>query len=83
MLLVAINVTIAYDTRLGSRTEFAIWLCRQHNRVNEKLGKNTFPCDLPAIDRRWKYGGPECWSAEYDGYAHETLGQDIDEDDED
>jgi len=66
---------------LGSRTHFALWLCRQHNRVNEKLGKAPFPCEMPAIDKRWKYGGPECWSAAYDGYAHETLGQDIDGDD--
>ncbi|KAJ8599003.1 hypothetical protein CTAYLR_007665 [Chrysophaeum taylorii] len=65
---------------LGSRTQFALWLCRQHNKVNEKLGKSAFPCTIQNIDRRWKYGGPECWSAEYDGYAHETLGKDLDED---
>uniref|UniRef100_A0A7S3K308 Sulfhydryl oxidase n=1 Tax=Aureoumbra lagunensis TaxID=44058 RepID=A0A7S3K308_9STRA len=66
---------------LGSRTSFMLWLCKQHNFVNEKIGKPTFSCDLPSLDRRWKYGGPGCWIAEYEGYAHETLGHDIDDED--
>lgn len=62
---------------LGSRTQFALWLCRQHNKVNDKVGKPLFDCTMADIDRRWRYGGPGCWSD--DGYAHETLGKDIDD----
>ena len=27
------------DEHLGSKTDFALWLCEQHNKVNKKLGK--------------------------------------------
>jgi len=56
-----------------------LWTCRQHNYVNEKLGKPRFECSVQELDRRWKYGGPGCWSADYDGFAHETLGKDLPE----
>ena len=62
---------------LGSRAQFMLWVCRHHNYVNDKLGKPTFNCTVDALDKRWKYGGPGCWSNDYDGYAHETLGKDI------
>ena len=29
-----------------SRTALSMWLCDQHNRVNEKLGKPTFRCEM-------------------------------------
>ena len=36
---------------LGSRTAFAQWLCRTHNRVNTSLDKPQFDCS--AVDLRW------------------------------
>ena len=30
------------------------WFCEQHNEVNEMLGKPTFPCNLDALDERWR-----------------------------
>jgi len=36
---------------LGSRTAFAQWLCRTHNRVNTALDKPQFECS--AVDLRW------------------------------
>ena len=66
---------------LGSRAQFMLWVCRQHNYVNEKLGKKSFDCTVANLDRRWKYGGPGCWSNDYDGYAHETLGKQLENDD--
>jgi FAD-linked sulfhydryl oxidase len=37
-----------------NRAALSKWLCAQHNEVNAKLGKPAFPCDLPALDRRWR-----------------------------
>lgn len=39
--------------RLNNREEFSLWLCEEHNVVNEKLGKPIFNCD-----KVWeRYGG--------------------------
>mmetsp|Transcript_7972 Transcript_7972/g.8816 ORF Transcript_7972/g.8816 Transcript_7972/m.8816 type:complete len:188 (+) Transcript_7972:54-617(+) len=44
-----------------SRENLCIWLCGQHNLVNEKLGKKLFPCDMTRLDERWrKSSNPEC-----------------------
>lgn len=40
--------------RVGSRKKLSEWLCRQHNKVNEKLGKPSFDCKL-VLDR-WLQG---------------------------
>jgi hypothetical protein len=32
---------------------FSLWLCRTHNRVNERLKKPAFPCTLDALAERW------------------------------
>jgi len=37
-----------------SRKELCQWLCQQHNVVNTKLGKPTFPCDIETLDERWR-----------------------------
>jgi len=37
-------------------------MCEQHNRVNEKLNKECFPCTMEALDRRWRKGVPGCWN---------------------
>ena len=44
-----------------SRESLALWLCRRHNEVNEKLGKPMFPCVLKDLDARWLKGGSDCW----------------------
>jgi FAD-linked sulfhydryl oxidase len=40
-----------------------MWLCEQHNLVNEKLGKELFMCDMKTLDERWrKSNDPKCQS---------------------
>ena len=46
--------------RVANREEFVLWCCRLHNEVNEKLHKEGYPCDLVALDKRWRNGGKEC-----------------------
>ncbi|KZS94643.1 FAD-dependent thiol oxidase, partial [Sistotremastrum niveocremeum HHB9708] len=41
---------------VGSREEVMNWLCETHNEVNERLGKDTFPCTTEKLDERWKDG---------------------------
>ena len=36
--------------RLESRKEFALWMCEQHNLVNEKLGKKKFNCTIRRLE---------------------------------
>jgi len=44
-----------------SREELCLWLCDQHNRVNQKLGKPTFQCTMKNLDERWrKSSNPKC-----------------------
>jgi len=44
-----------------SRKDLSVWLCEQHNVVNEKLGAEIFPCDMKTLDERWrKSGNPQC-----------------------
>mmetsp|Transcript_34462 Transcript_34462/g.89259 ORF Transcript_34462/g.89259 Transcript_34462/m.89259 type:complete len:143 (-) Transcript_34462:1992-2420(-) len=46
---------------VDSRASLSMWVCRQHNVVNEKLGKKTFPCELSSLMARWrKSTRPEC-----------------------
>eukprot|EP00588_Corethron_pennatum_P014585 CAMPEP_0194265410 /NCGR_PEP_ID=MMETSP0169-20130528/660_1 /TAXON_ID=218684 /ORGANISM="Corethron pennatum, Strain L29A3" /LENGTH=166 /DNA_ID=CAMNT_0039005867 /DNA_START=113 /DNA_END=613 /DNA_ORIENTATION=+ len=44
-----------------SRTALCRWMCEQHNKVNEKLNKGTFRCDMEHLDRRWRFGDPRCY----------------------
>jgi len=60
--------------RVESREALAVWLCKQHNVVNEKLGKPVFPCDFAALDRRWRTGAPGCFE-EAGTTSAESLGQ--------
>ena len=46
--------------RTESRDELSMWVCEQHNLVNDKLGKPLFSCDLARLDRRWRFGGEQC-----------------------
>eukprot|EP00056_Hartaetosiga_gracilis_P007687 m.111101 g.111101 ORF g.111101 m.111101 type:complete len:180 (-) comp12761_c9_seq1:736-1275(-) len=43
-----------YPPQVESRSSLSRWLCEQHNRVNVKLGKEEFDCDL--VDERWRDG---------------------------
>ena len=45
---------ISIMCRVSSRAELSLWMCEQHNEVNEKLGKPAFPCSLAALDDRWR-----------------------------
>ncbi|XP_048764171.1 FAD-linked sulfhydryl oxidase ALR-like [Ostrea edulis] len=38
----------------ASREELSQWMCRLHNKVNEKTGKPQFDCSL--VDERWRDG---------------------------
>lgn len=42
-----------------SRQALALWVCALHNDVNRKLGKDEQPCDLAALDLRWREN-PAC-----------------------
>jgi FAD-linked sulfhydryl oxidase len=37
-----------------SRTDLCVWLCNQHNQVNQKLGKPLFECNMKDLDERWR-----------------------------
>lgn len=44
-----------------SRTDLCLWLCNQHNQVNQKLGKPLFACNMKDLDERWrKSSAPKC-----------------------
>ena len=39
--------------KLESRNSFILWMCEQHNIVNESIGKSVMPCILPDLIKRW------------------------------
>ncbi len=39
-----------HPPKLDSREDFALWMCEQHNIVNEKLGKPLFRCTLRRME---------------------------------
>lgn len=43
--------------QVGSRKKLSEWLCRRHNEVNEKLGKEQFDCTK--VFERWLDGPPD------------------------
>lgn len=46
--------------RVESRSQFCIWMCEAHNRVNRIQGKQEFPCTMDKLDLRWRDGGEDC-----------------------
>jgi FAD-linked sulfhydryl oxidase len=48
-----------YAIAAESREALCIWMCKQHNLVNEKLGKPLFPCEIKILDQRWKQADPK------------------------
>ena len=49
---------ISFPPDTTSRNTFSQWMCRMHNRVNEKLGKSSFDCSR--VLERWRYGSNDC-----------------------
>lgn len=45
-----------------SRSDFSVWMCKMHNKVNAKLDKPVFPCNIDTLDARWKIGHASCWA---------------------
>ena len=44
-----------------SREDLCLWLCEQHNHVNQKLGKPLFKCTMEKLDERWRESkNPKC-----------------------
>ncbi|KAI9315088.1 augmenter of liver regeneration [Dichotomocladium elegans] len=43
--------------QVGSRKKLSEWLCRRHNEVNAKLGKEQFDCTK--VFQRWLDGPPD------------------------
>eukprot|EP00560_Eucampia_antarctica_P001566 CAMPEP_0197831540 /NCGR_PEP_ID=MMETSP1437-20131217/10750_1 /TAXON_ID=49252 ORGANISM="Eucampia antarctica, Strain CCMP1452" /NCGR_SAMPLE_ID=MMETSP1437 /ASSEMBLY_ACC=CAM_ASM_001096 /LENGTH=177 /DNA_ID=CAMNT_0043434495 /DNA_START=40 /DNA_END=573 /DNA_ORIENTATION=+ len=37
-----------------NRKDLCMWMCEQHNIVNEKLGKSIFKCNMNDLDARWR-----------------------------
>lgn len=43
------------EAKVGGQDELGDWMCRAHNEVNRKLGKEEFDC------RRWKERWKDGW----------------------
>ena len=41
---------VELEPKLDSRQDLSIWMCQQHNLVNEKLGKKKFNCSIRALE---------------------------------
>jgi FAD-linked sulfhydryl oxidase len=44
------------EPRIESRGVFENWMCRAHNEVNKKLGKDMFDCSAKSLGIRWRDG---------------------------
>lgn len=40
--------------RVETRKLFSVWMCQMHNRVNVKLNKTEFDCNIDLLDARWR-----------------------------
>lgn len=45
---------IVTPPQTSSQHDLSQWLCKIHNEVNKKLGKNEFDCKL--VNQRWRDG---------------------------
>ncbi|KAM0677704.1 Flavin-linked sulfhydryl oxidase of the mitochondrial IMS [Binucleata daphniae] len=43
-----------YPPKIGNHDEFVMWLCKAHNVVNKRLGKQEFDCTR--VEERWECG---------------------------
>eukprot|EP00826_Nyctotherus_ovalis_P054345 TRINITY_DN7109_c0_g5_i1.p2 TRINITY_DN7109_c0_g5~~TRINITY_DN7109_c0_g5_i1.p2 ORF type:complete len:129 (+),score=46.33 TRINITY_DN7109_c0_g5_i1:132-518(+) len=39
--------------KLDSQESFVMWMCAQHNQINERIGKPLFPCTVKDLTERW------------------------------
>mmetsp|Transcript_23568 Transcript_23568/g.41777 ORF Transcript_23568/g.41777 Transcript_23568/m.41777 type:complete len:160 (+) Transcript_23568:1966-2445(+) len=46
----------------STRDEFAVFLCKLHNKVNAALGKTQLDCSISHLNKKW--GGGECMCAD-------------------
>lgn len=53
------SVLEEYPAKLDSRTNFSLYICETHNRVNELLDKPEVRCDIAALDLAWRGGYPK------------------------
>ena len=44
------------EPKVQSRREFENWMCKAHNEVNKKLGKDAFDCSEKNLNIRWREG---------------------------
>jgi FAD-linked sulfhydryl oxidase len=42
-----------YHPDVSSNSTLQLWMCQLHNKVNRKLGKSEFPCDIDSLNARW------------------------------
>ena len=42
-----------FPPKLDSRDSFIMWMCQQHNLVNDSIGKPLFSCTVPNLIKRW------------------------------
>lgn len=49
---------------VDSREALSLWVCGLHNKVNDVLGKDAYPCNLKELDVRWRTGSKSCWGDE-------------------
>ena len=40
--------------QVGSRKDLSLWMCEQHNFVNEKLGKAPFKCTMRRLEMMYQ-----------------------------
>ena len=69
--------TKSSPVEVGSRTEFALWLCSQHNLVNKKIGKPVFECSIETLDERWRTGHTSCQETQGKTKALESAGESL------
>lgn len=51
----------ARPPNVESRSAFSAWVCALHNNVSAELGNTkSFPCELAALDARWRTGTSGC-----------------------
>ena len=51
-----------FPPKLDSRTDFALWVCEQHNLVNEKLMKPTFKCNIKRLELMYGRKSQRSWT---------------------
>jgi len=42
-----------HPAKLDSRDAFMVWMCEQHNFINDSIGKPIYPCLIPNLVKRW------------------------------